>query len=649
MNASNSNTGMQTYPAFEASSEQIASALNEASVPTLMAAMMLIEGNTDLLNGDIKPGQGVLGEVQGFMSEQDQATVRSQALEVIQRYRDGNYSLPALPDDETLYQIMCFVAGVELPRDSAAMMLEELALDNADPRAIAPIEENQSQHNVIIIGGGMSGILAAIRLQQANIPYLLLEKNDDKGGTWYENTYPGARVDIPAHIYCYTFEPSDDWTQFYPKQHELKHYFDRCVEKYQLQKNIRYQCEVTTCEWDKSLQQWSLTVKDTASGASETLQAHSVISAVGQLNRPQIPSIKGAEQFNGPAFHSAAFEHQHQLEGKRIAVIGSGASAFQLVPEVAKSAGKLSVFQRSPAWMFPNPGYHDDIREGTRWLIKHVPYYARFYRFLLFWVSADALLPTLMVDESWPHQDRSVNAMNDMYRENATQWIESQVSDPVLKAKVLPNYPPFVKRILQDNGSWLGALQKENVDLITDPIDSIDATGINYRSADGIVHADVDMIIYATGFHANKWLYPMDIVGRDGIKLSELWGDDPKAYLGITVPHFPNFFCMYGPNTNLAHAGTLFFNSECQIRYIIECIHLLLKSKGSSLEVKTEVNKAYNDKVQAEFAKTVWTHGGTGSWYKNSAGNITTNSPWRLADYWQWTLKPNINEYKVNA
>ena len=645
-------------PAFDDSDQVIAEALEHASVPTLMAAMMLIEGDYSLMDGAIKPGRGVLGEVQGFMSAEDQATIRKQALEVLKRYRDqgqsNSNSLPQLPNEATLYRMMCFVAGAELPKDSIAMMLEELALDNTDPRAIqaSTIDKltanKDTAHKVIIIGGGMSGILAAIRLQQAGLPYVLLEKNPDKGGTWYENTYPGARVDIPAHIYCYSFEPSDKWTQFYPKQHELKKYFDDCVKKYQLENNIRYGSEVISSVWNEATQQWQVSCKDSASGKTETLVANSVISAVGQLNRSLIPEIDGAKTFQGPSFHSAAFEHQHDYTDKTVAVIGSGASAFQLVPEMAKTAGAIKVFQRSPAWMFRNPGYHDDSDSGTPWLIKHVPYYARFYRFLLFWVSADALLPTLMRDDSWPHQDRSINAINDGFREQATNWIKSQVSDEKLIAKVLPSYPPFVKRILQDNGSWLAALQQDNVELITDGIESIDATGINYKTASGAEHIDVDIIIYATGFHANKWLYPMDIIGRNNSKLNEVWGDDPKAYLGISIPNFPNFYCMYGPNTNLAHAGTLFFNSECQIRYIIECMALLVENQGKSIEVKTSVNQNYNQKVQDAFAKTVWTHKGTGSWYKNSQGNITTNSPWRLADYWQWTLKPENTEYLID-
>tara|TARA_S200000501_G_scaffold269378_1_gene253096 strand:- start:36035 stop:37972 length:1938 start_codon:yes stop_codon:yes gene_type:complete len=638
------------YPTFRDNEEAIRQALNSASVPALMSAMMLIDGDFSRLNGSIKPGQGMLGEVQGFMSAEDQETIRDEALEVIKDYQRNNFILPELPCEEKLYQLMCFTAGQDIPKDSSKMMLEELALENTDPREVcldSRFKKPLSEHAVVVIGGGMSGILAAIRLKQNNIPYILLEKNPDKGGTWYENSYPGARVDIPAQIYCYSFEPSNSWQQFYPQQKELKTYFDHCVEKYQLQACIQYNTEATAVNWVENQKRWHITTHNHHTGEQSKLIANSVISAVGQLNRPKIPDIHGSDSFDGAQFHSAQFQHQHDLRDKTVAIIGSGASAFQLAPEIAKVAKKMKVFQRSPAWMFPNPGYHDDIDSGTQWLLTHIPFYDRFYRFLLFWVSADALLPTLIRDEDWPDQERSINAANDMYREHATEWIKSQVKDPELLNKVVPRYPPFVKRILQDNGSWLAALQQPHVELITDNIKAIDATGIHHQSASEALHTEVDVIIYATGFHANKWLYPMNITGRNNQSLNTLWGDNPKAYLGITVPDFPNFYCMYGPNTNLAHAGTLFFNSECQIRYILKCIELQVSANADTIEIKSEVNEAYNQRVQHEFSKTVWVHEGAGSWYKNSQGHITTNTPWRLADYWQWTLAPEAEQFTV--
>ena len=256
-------------------------------------------------------------------------------------------------------------------------------------------------------------------------------------------------------------------------------------------------------------------------------------------------------------------------------MIGTGASAFQLVPEVAKVASRLVVFQRSPPWMVPNPRYHARVSEAKKWLLRHVPYYARWYRFLLFWPGSDGLMPSLVVDPEWPHPERSVNAMNDFMREYFTQYMAEQIGDdPALLAKVMPTYPPFGKRMLQDNGTWLATLKRDNVELVTEPIAAITPRRRSLRRRHASTRST--SIVFATGFHANRFLWPMEIVGRDGVTLRERWGDEPRAYLGITVPGFPNLFCLYGPGTNLAHAGSIIFHSECQVRYVMGCLAALL-------------------------------------------------------------------------
>jgi 4-hydroxyacetophenone monooxygenase len=380
-------------------------------------------------------------------------------------------------------------------------------------------------------------------------------------------------------------------------------------------------------------------------GGEERIAANAIVSAVGQLNRPFIPDIPGRERFRGASFHSAAWDESQDLAGKRVAVVGSGASAFQLVPEVAKTAAKLTVFQRSPAWMTPNPIYHAKVSEGKKWLLRHLPAYARWYRFLLFWPGSDGLLPSLVVDPSWPHQDRSVNALNEEQRVMFTAYLASQLEGrPDLLAKVTPSYPPFGKRMLQDNGSWLGALKRDNVDLVTCGIREIAAAGV--VDAEGVLHP-ADAIVFATGFHTNKFLWPMRIEGRGGVVLSELWGEDPRAYLGITVPGFPNFFCLYGPSTNLAHAGSIIFHSECQVRYAMGCLRGLLESGKRTLDVRRDVHDAFEAKLDAALARMVWSHPGMTSWYKNSKGRVIATSPWRLVDYWSWTREPNLADYQL--
>src|SRR5262249_36904983 len=284
--------------------------------------------------------------------------------------------------------------------------------------------------------------------------------------------------------------------------------FERCAGDYGVRAKIRFGTEVVEARLDETTSRWTLRLRD-AAGRESTMEAHAVISAVGQLNRPKMPAIPGIGTFAGPAFHSARWEHQHELAAKRIAVVGTGASAFQIVPELAKIAGRLLVFQRSAPWMVPNPRYHATVSDQKKWLLAHVPFYARWYRFLLFWPGSDGLMPSLVVDPEWPHPERAVNAVHDGMRALFVQAMADQIGhDPALLTKVTRRYPPFGKRMLQDNGSWLAALKRNNVDLVTEAIAEITPSAV--RTADGAEHP-VDVIVFATGFHANRFLWPMEI------------------------------------------------------------------------------------------------------------------------------------------
>jgi len=627
----------------------IARALESASIPALMAAIVHLTGDTRILEGPIRPGRAMLGDSTGSLSDEQKAEVRKRALDALVAYRDGGCRLPAPPSRETVHEMMSFVVGEPVPGSYVDMMMEELALDGRDARDLdwddVPEAALKGFH-VVVIGAGMSGLLTAIRLEHAGIPYTVVEKNDGIGGTWYENTYPGCRVDIGNHFYCYSFEPNPDWSEYFSRQPELRDYFERCATRYGVRPHIRFETEVVSARFDEEACVWRVTVRDVR-GRSETLEANAIVSAVGQLNRPKIPDFPGLGDFAGPAFHSGAWDQDVDLAGKRVAVIGTGASAFQLVPEVAKIASHLTVFQRSPAWMLPNPDYHREVSAGKKWLLEHVPFYGRWYRFMIFWPGSDGLMPSLLVDPHWPHPERSVNALNDEARKLFTRYMESQVGDdPELLEKVVPKYPPFGKRMLQDNGSWLSTLGLPHVDLVTEGIDHIERDAV--VCADGSRH-EADVLVFATGFHADRFLWPIEIVGRGGENLGESWGEDPKAYLGITVPHFPNLFMLYGPATNLAHAGSIIFHSECQVRYIVGCIHALLERGARAIDCREDVNEAFNRKLDETLAKTVWSHPGMNSWYKNAKGRVITTSPWLLLDYWQWTREPDLGDYEVLA
>jgi 4-hydroxyacetophenone monooxygenase len=325
-----------------------------------------------------------------------------------------------------------------------------------------------------------------------------------------------------------------------------------------------------------------------------------------------------------------------------VGVIGTGASAMQIVPQLAGTTKRLFVFQRSPQWAISCPDYFRAVSEGERWLMRHAPYYGAWYRFRQFYINGDGVHDTLQVDPAWPYPRRSLNANNDRMREALTRYIEGEIGSRTdLLPKVLPDYPPFAKRMLIDN-HWFRALTRDDVELITDRIERVTTSGVCLQSG---VHHDLDVIVFATGFHANRFLWPMTITGARGRTLTDRWGDDPRAYLGMTVPEFPNFFMLYGPNTNLAHGGNITFHSECQMRYILGCLGLLLSSGKGAMECKDGVHDEYNARVDAAHARMVWAQPHVMNWFKNAAGRVVTHSPFRLVDYWRMTHAPRADDF----
>ncbi|MEN3321424.1 MAG: 4-hydroxyacetophenone monooxygenase, partial [Mycobacterium sp.] len=512
-------------------------------------------------------------------------------------------------------------------------------------RAARSARDRADDFPVVVIGCGESGLLAGIRLKEAGVPFTIVEKNAGVGGTWYQNTYPGARVDVGNHFYCYSFEPTDQWTHFFAEQPELQAYFQNVMDRHDIGRHVLWETEVTEASWDDASATWTVRARD-RSGATTELSACAVISAVGQLDRPHVPDIDGQQDFAGPAFHSSEWDHAVDLRGKRVAMIGAGASGFQIAPTIAPDVDRLTVFQRTAQWMFPNPNYHAEVGTGVQWALRHLPFYGRWYRFLLFWPGCDKGLDAARVDADYPDQQKAVSEINEITRIMFTEWISSQVGDDrELLAKVVPDYPATGKRTLQDNGSWLRTLTRDNVELVRAGIDRIESDAV--VAADGTRYP-ADVIVYATGFQANKMLWPMTITGRGGEILAERWGERPSAYLGITVPGYPNFFCMYGPGTNLAHGGSLIFHSECQMRYITQCLELLIGGGHASLEPREDKATDWHERSQAEMRKLVWSQPSVKhSFYKNSFGEVHILSPWRLVDYWTWTREPDPQDFVI--
>jgi 4-hydroxyacetophenone monooxygenase len=639
------NTELMT---IEASDAELQSYVAEAELPPLLPALAYATGDLSLLREELRPDPNLVALPQGGLTPDQQAKIRDLAVQALAHFRDTGSRPAPPPSEDQLLRMMEHTVGASDMSAYLPLLEEELAYRGEDRRAPTWRKDELASNRdltVAVIGAGMSGLLAGHRLRQAGVPFVILEKDHDVGGTWLENRYPGCRVDNPNHNYSYSFAQRHDWPYYFSTQDVLLDYFRQCADEFGLRPFIRFNTEVLSATWDDASQRWELRVRHDDS--EETLTTHAIISAVGQLNRPRYPTeIEGFGTFRGPAFHSARWRHDLDLSGKRIAVIGTGASAIQFIPEIARQAAAVTVFQRTPPWLAPTPDYHAEVSRGQRWLYQHLPAYSEFNRFSIFWKMGDGVLANVRVDPSYPPRHNAVSAANDMVRMMLEGYLRAQLDDrPDLLERVIPDYPPGAKRMLRDNGIWPETLKRENVQLVTEEIARITPSGV--RTVDGTEH-EADVLIYGTGFQASAFLTPMRISGRAGIDLHEHWSGEPRAYLGVTVPGFPNFFCLYGPNTNIVINGSIIYFSECGVRYIMGCLELLLRSGKAAMEVRKDVHDEFNERVDEENRRMAWGWSDVRSWYKNASGRISQNWPFTLLEYWQQTLRPNPDHYELS-
>ncbi len=444
---------------FTDGDETVAAALRDVSVPALCCSLVHMTGDLSWVRELSLPKVAGSGEYQCGLTPEEQDAVRARALPAIAAYRDGGCE-PVPLDRGELLEMMSFLAttpleGVRL----GAMLLEDLNYDGADARAITwgdeiP-EEVKAGAPVLVIGAGESGILAGIRLKQAGLPFTIVEKNDGPGGTWWENRYPGARVDVGSHQYCYSFEPSHHWTEYYCRHPELRAYFADVVDKYGLSPRCRFGTTVESLVWDEQSARWNVTVCGPT--GRETLHPRFVISAVGSLNLPKLPEIAGMDDFAGKSFHSTRWPEDLDLSDVRFALIGAGASGFQIAPTIAPDVRTLTIYQRTAQWMIPNPLYRSTVPAGDRWAQRHLPFYARWFRFLQTYPGMSVDLATFRFDPTYPYLDGyAVNETNAERRQLLEAWIRSQLQGrPDLVDKSIPDYPAIGKRVLQDDGFWL--------------------------------------------------------------------------------------------------------------------------------------------------------------------------------------------------
>ncbi|GLW07788.1 4-hydroxyacetophenone monooxygenase [Microtetraspora sp. NBRC 13810] len=472
---------------------------------------------------------------------------------------------------------------------------------------------------VAIIGAGVGGLCMAIRLRMAGVTsFTVFEKAGDIGGTWRDNTYPGAGCDVPSHLYSYSFEKYASWTRRFPEQPEILAYLHRCADKYRIWPHIRLNAEVTSARYVDG--RWRITTADGGEADFDVL-----VTGVGQLSRPRLPDIPGRADFAGTAFHSARWDHGHDLTGREVAVIGNGSSAAQFIPRIAPLVARLDVYQRTPNWVIPKPD--EGFGPAARLAFHHLPFLQRAYRGLIHRRLETLFLPALRRD-GWTA---------DRLRAMALGHLARQVPDPVLRAKLTPGYRIGCKRIVVDN-AFYPALTRPNVAVVTDPIRRITAKGV--ETADGTLR-QADTIIYATGFHATSFLAPIEITGRDGRSLAERWRDGAEAYLGLAVPGFPNLFLLYGPNTNLGH-NSIILMIEAQVRYILQCLRLI--SLRGPIEVRQAALAAWRRRLEQAMGDMIW-QDGCQSWYQTESGRITTNWPGSTTLYRRLTRAPRPSAY----
>lgn len=486
---------------------------------------------------------------------------------------------------------------------------------------------NTHEHiDVAIIGTGFSGLGMAIKLKQSgNNDFVVLEAASDLGGTWRDNHYPGCACDVQSHLYSFSFEPNPNWSRMFAPQPEIWAYLRHCAKKYQITSHIRYNARVDGAQWDETAQAWHIRTAD-----GKTLSARVLVSGIGGLSRANTPDIKGLEKFNGEVFHSQQWHHDYPLAGKKVAVIGTGASAIQFVPKIAPEVAELKLFQRTPPWIIAKPDRAITWAEHT--LFKRLP-------------AAQLALRNAIY---WQLESRAVGfVINPRLMKLAERWarshIRKQVSDPALRKKVTPDYTIGCKRILISD-DYYPALGRDNVDLVTDGIREIKANSI--VTADGAEH-QVDAIIFGTGFAATDPLGPLQITGSDGVDLrEEFMRTGTEAYLGTTVAGFPNLFMLTGPNTGLGH-NSMVFMIESQVAYVMDALKTMQKKDLAAIEVRRGIQEKYNAKLQSGSTNSVWKAGGCQSWYLDASGKNVTLWPGFTWQFRRQTACFKPGEYRL--
>jgi 4-hydroxyacetophenone monooxygenase len=630
---------------LEATDDEVDDAVAHADPMVLRGLLHQLTGEAWVAATVVSPQEGI--DPARLVDDADVERLRAGAAALLRRLRDGDPALDPLGPADRLPESLALAAGVDVvPPDDLELWLEELALDPFARGSAWRLDRPASgvdPFSVVVIGAGMGGLNAAIHLRRAGLDVTVVEKNSGVGGTWFENRYPGARVDSPSRAYTHIlgvgFHPSHP---FCPRE-ENERYFNWLADEYDVRDLVVFDTEVVGLTWDDAAARWEVRAK--GPDGERTWRPNVVVSAVGLLSRPSLPTIEGMGDFRGRAFHSSWWPDDLDVHDARVAVIGTGCSGVQLVPELAAQVRHLRVFQRTPQWLFDNPGYTAPYPPQVNWLDRNLPLYSNFLRFRTNWLLGPYLSePKRLIDPDFedPH---ARSAVNKRLRDERIAFIERKLAHrPDLLGRVIPPHPPFSARPVQVDREYClyDALLEDHVTLVTDGIDRITERGI--RTVDGVEH-EVDVIVYATGFRSNECLWPMEVRGRGGQAVEDLWvADGPRAHLGTMLPGFPNLFMVYGPNMN-PYGGLGVVNlEEMVVRYTLSCIEAMVGEGKRSVEPSEEAYRRWNDELDAREAHKIYRDPRARSYYTNEHGRSATNCPFTGTEMWHRLRRPDLDD-----
>jgi len=634
----------------ERHSEWLPAAIAAANVPTLACILVQMTGDQRWIEAPYIPTRtrGLEDNDDGGLPAEVQDEIRTAALAALGAWFDGKPLALPQPSDELLLKMMSVTLGEEIAPEYASIIRHELQLPSVaqEAEAMGVVAATPAGFKALIIGAGISGLCAAVQFEAANIPYVIVERREALGGVWFDNRYPGAACDVPSHLYSFSFAPYH-WSRYFADCREIHRYLEDVADKFDIRRHIRFGVEVVEARFDEATGGWQADVR-TADGQHETLHANIVISGVGAFNKPRIPDVPGLDQFQGPSVHTARYPDEGlDLKGRNVVLVGNGASAMQVAPAIADEVGSLTVVQRTPQWVAPFPKFKQAIPKPLQQLLDSVPMYRLWYRLRLSWAFNDKLYDALQQDPNWEGHGQSINAINDAHRKALTAYIKSELGTAQhLLPKVLPKYPPFGKRMLLDNG-WFRTLARDHVHHVTGAVTEVRPHSV--VTSDGVEHP-ADVLIWATGFDVVNLLVPMKVKGIGGRDIHEDWdGDDARAYLGTVVPGFPNLFCLYGPNTQFGHGGSLITVLERQMHYVMSLLQQMFAHNITTVDVRQDIHDAYNAEVDRIHSHMIWTYPGVDNYTRNSKGRIVVNNPFRIIDVWGMTDVANLNDYHCTA